>query len=101
MSRLLVFVLISTLIASGLVAAIITDVCFNIYVAIRLFALVREKGVSGGLSACIEEIWNHFSAFTSDTFAFPRYAVRYGSIEHQRSRKSTEDTDDDKVGRKS
>lgn len=88
-------ILISTLVVSVFVAAIVTHICVSVYLTFRLFALVRYKGVSEGFSCWIGEISNHFRA-TLHGVPFPDHAYPEVVQYRQPSEQSTEDNDHDR-----
>src|SRR6266511_563361 len=61
----LVSVLITTLIVCFFVAAITTDIAFNVYLAYRLLISIREKGVTEGFVGWIGEVGNHVVVLAS------------------------------------
>ncbi len=58
-----VLILVSTLVASFFIAAVITDIGFNAYLSIRLLILLRERGPSDGSLAWIGEVWDYIIDF--------------------------------------
>ena len=60
-----VSVLVATLIACFIIAAVTTDIAFNVYLAYRLLISIRERGVTDGFVGWFGEVGDHVVVLAS------------------------------------
>lgn len=99
-------ILVSTLVASFFIAGVVTDIGFYVYLSVRLFLLLRDKGFSDGSLAWIGEVWDYIIDFVdfvhkivpirnSRYITSPEANNEYAVVQQPASERSLDDSDYD------